>query len=29
MAHAFFPKVVAFVKQCGKIWESHTGNRWQ
>ena len=25
----FFPKIVSFVRLCGKIWWSQTGHRWQ
>jgi hypothetical protein len=29
MFNNFFPKIVPFMRQCGKIWYSQTGHRWQ
>jgi hypothetical protein len=29
MFNSFFPKIVPFMRQCGKIWYSRTGHRWQ
>jgi hypothetical protein len=29
MLNIFFSKIVQFRKQCGKIWYSQTGHRWQ
>jgi len=25
----FFPKILPFMRKCGKMWYSQTGHRWQ
>ena len=29
MSNNFLPKIVPFIRRCGKIWQSRTGHRWQ
>jgi len=29
MFNNFFPKIMLFMRKCGKIWYSQTGCRWQ